>query len=277
MTKLLAVGFALPLLGCVVGPESSDDTAPGGTGSIDSAVHISGDTNAGLTYQVDKRTVVDAGATLTIPAGATVSFAPNTSIEVRGTVKVVGEKASPVHLSPASPGEHHYGFTVPAGGTLVMSYAVQVGGGITANGGTVTVTDSQMSQASGDFLVVGAGTVDVSYSAIGVEPGGTDTTHCDMHFGGTGLTVKVTHSNISTSSFGLMLYGGTNVDLTYNNWFSNSTQVDTAPGVSGDVSHGWFDKSIPKAGPGAMLTANNLSGTRLPSAATDPAGGAGVR
>ncbi|HEU4726242.1 MAG TPA: hypothetical protein VFT22_00065 [Kofleriaceae bacterium] len=276
MDKLLAL-LTLPLLGCVVGPEStSGDT--GGPGSEETALHISGDTNAGMAYQVDKLTVVDAGATLTIPAGATISFAANTSIDVRGTVKVEGTKSSPVHVSPVHPGEHHYGFTVSTGGALVMSYGIQVGGGITDNGGTVTVTDSQMSQASGDFLVVGAGTVDVSYSAIGLEPGaGTDTTHCDLHFGGTGLTVKVTHSNISTSSFGLMLYGGTGIDLTYDNWFSNTTHIDTAPGVSGDVSHGWFEKTIPKAGPGATLTANNLATERLPSATVDPVNGAGPR
>jgi hypothetical protein len=290
MNKLLTLGLSLPLLACVVGGDATtgDDGSGGsgsngsngsnGSGTPDTALHISSDMTLTPTYDVAKQTVVDAGATVTIPAGATVTFAPNTSIEVRGTVVVQGSKASPVHLSPATAGGHHYGFTVSAGGTLTMSYGIQTGGGITANGGTVTVTDTLMSQASGDFLVVGAGKVDVSFSAIGLEPGaGTDTTHCDLHFGGTGTTISITHSNISTSSYGLMLYGGTGVVLTNNNWFSNSIQVDTSPGVSGDLSGSWFDKTAPKAGPGATLTYNNPSATRLPAATVDPLLGAGPR
>jgi hypothetical protein len=230
------------------------------------------------TYDVTKATVVDAGATLTIPAGATVRFASGTSIKVLGSVVVQGTKASPVHLSPATAGDHHEGFAVDAGGSLTMTYGVQTGGGITASGGTVTVSDSLMSQALGDFLVVDAGKVDVSYSAIGLEPGaGTDTTHCDMHFGGAGTTISVTHSNLSTSSYGLMLYGGTGVVLTNNNWFNNSIQVDTQPGVTADLTGSWFDKGTPANTAGATLTYPTPVGNRLPAATTDPLKGTGPR
>jgi hypothetical protein len=194
-------------------------------------------------------------------------------------VDVQGKKGSPVHLSPATVGDHHYGFIVPANGELKMAYGVQVGGGISVNGGKITVSDTLMSQASGDFLVVGSGTVDVSYSAIGLEPGaGTDTTHCDMHFGATnGSLISVTHSNISTSSYGIMLYGGPGVNLTYNNWFSNEIDVDTSPGAQADLSYGWFAKATPAAGSGATLIYTNPSATRLPAATTDPVKGTGPR
>jgi hypothetical protein len=152
-----------------------------------------------------------------------------------------------------------------------MNYAVQTGGGIRVDGGKLVATNTRMSQAEGDFLVVGDGNVDVSYSAIGLEPGGgTDTTHCDMHFGGSGATIKVTHSNISTSSYGLMLYGGNNVDLTNNNWFNNPIQIDTTAGVSADISGGWFDKGAPSAGGGATLTYNTPATNRLPATMTGP-------
>ena len=286
MNKLLALGLSLPLLACVVGSDSTgnDGTGPGtGPGSnpggtVDTALHISSDMTLSATYDVAKQTVVDAGVTVTIPPGATVKFAPSTAIEVRGTVIVQGTKASPVHLSPATAGGHHEGFTVSPGGKLTMTYGIQVGGGISVNGGEATVSDSLMSQASGDFLVVGAGKVTVSFSAIGLEPGtGTDTTHCNMHFGGTGTTISVTHSNISGSPFGLMLYGGTNVDLTSNNWISNGVQVELQPGVAGDVSLGFFDKATPGPISGATLTKNNLAQARLPAATTDPINGTGPR
>jgi hypothetical protein len=280
MNKLLAVGLSLPLLACVVGSDGTtgDDTTVPGSGPGPTALHISSDMTLPAMYDVAKPTIVDVGKTVTIPAGAAVKFEPGASIEVRGTVLVQGTKPSPVLLSPATAGGHHGGFTVPAGGTLTMSYGVQVGGGIEVSGGTLTVSDSLMSQSLGDFLVVGAGKVTVSYSAIGIEPGaGTDTIHCNMHFGGAGTTISVTHSNIFGSPYGLMLYGGTNVDLTSNNWIGNGIQVDTQPGVTGDVSLGFFDKTTPAPIAGSTLTRNNLATTRLPAATTDPIGGTGPR
>jgi hypothetical protein len=283
MNKLLALGLSWPLLACVVGSDGTSGdgtpTGPGtGTGPGNTALHISSDMTLPATYDVARPTIVDAGATVTIPAGAVVKFEPGASIEVRGTVRVQGTKASPVLLSPATAGGHHGGFALPAGGTLTMSYGVQVGGGIEVNGGTLTASDSSMSQSLGDFLVVAAGKVTVSYSAIGVEPGTvTDTIHCNMHFGGTGTTISVTHSNIFGSPYGLMLYGGTNVDLTSNNWIGNGIQVDTVPGVTGDVSLGFFDKNAPAPAAGSTLTRNNLATTRLPPATSDPMGGTGPR
>lgn len=264
MTKLLALALSLPLFACEVGEGTGGSTGAGGGVMGD---HLTSNTTWTGAMSISSTTVVDPGVTLTIAAGTAVAFAPSGLIDVRGVVDVQGTKAAPVQLSPSAPGGHHGGFWVAAGGELKMSYGVQVGGGILVDGGKITVADTRMSQTQGDFLVVGAGTVDVSYSAIGLEPGaGTDTTHCDLHFGGSGTTIRVTHSNISTSSYGLMLYGGNGVDLTYNNWFANPIQIDTSPGVSGDISFGWFDKGAPSAGAGATLTYTSPAAARLTDA-----------
>jgi hypothetical protein len=279
MNKLLALGLSLPLMACVVGSgtDTSEPTpGPGGSGSnpgtgTGSANHITSNTTWSDTFNVTSPITVDLGATLTIAAGTTVKFGPNGALVVNGIVDVQGTKAQVVNLVPATAGGHFGSTAVEMGGELKVNYAVQTGGGIRVDGGKVTMTNTQMSQAEGDFLVVGDGTVNVSYSALGLEPGaGTDTTHCDMHFGGSGATITVNHSNVSTSSYGLMLYGGNNVDLTYNNWFSNTIQIDTTAGVSGDISYGWFDKGAPTAGGGATLTATNLAASRLPASMAGP-------
>jgi hypothetical protein len=280
MNKLLALGLSLPLAACVIG-SGADTPEPGpgggsngsnnGSGSGAAANHIKTDTTWSGSVDVASSTTVDAGAKLTIAAGTTVKFGPSGALVVNGSVDVQGNKAQVVNLIPATAGAHFGTTAVEAGGNLTMNYAVQTGGGIRVDGGTLKLTNTRMAQAEGDFLVVGDGNVDVQYSAIGLEAGaGADSTHCDMHFGGGGATIKVTHSNISTSSYGLMLYGGNNVDLTFNNWFNNPIQIDTTAGVSANISNGWFDKGAPKAGGGATLTADNLSATRLPATMAGP-------
>jgi hypothetical protein len=273
MHKVFAIALSVPLVACFVGndgePAGGDDTGDEHdveNPPADSYTHLTASTTWSGIVDVTANTMVDAGVTLTIAPGTVVRFAAGKSIAVNGIVDVQGTKASVVELAPATAGQFHYGFTVGMGGQLTMTYGVQTGGGIRNDGGKVTVTDTRMSRSQGDFLVASAGTIDVSYSSIGLEPGDLDTTHCDAHFSGAGTTVKITHSNISTSAYGLMLYGGTGVDLTYNNWFSNQIQIDTTPGVSADVSYGWFDKGAPVAGPGASLTYSNPAATRLADA-----------
>jgi hypothetical protein len=85
-----------------------------------------------------------------------------------------------------------------------------------------------------------------------------------MHFGGSGNVIKFTHSNVSSSSYGIMFYGGMSADFKYNNWFSNTVDVDvtnTSP-VTGDFSMGWFEKGAPT---GSGVTANTLAAQRLPA------------
>ena len=281
MNKLLALGLSLPLVACVIG-SGTDTTGGTGSGSNNGSDlgpgpgpggdHISADTTWTGAMSVANTLTVDAGIKLTIAPGTTVKFGPSGAIVVNGTLDMPGTKAQPVNLVEATIGAHFIGTAISAGGAITMNYVVQNGGGITVNpGGKLTAINSQMSHAGHDFLVITDGTVDVSYSSIGMDPdGGTDTTHCDMHFGGSGSSIKVTHSNISTSVYGLMLYGGNNLDLTLNNWSNNSyTQIDTQPGVSADVSGGFFDKA-PVAGAGATLTYNNPAPNRLPVAMAGP-------
>jgi hypothetical protein len=265
MNKLLTLAVSAPLMACLARTDAPSGGGTGGGQGNSAGDHITTDTTWTGTVDVARPMTVDPGVTLTIASGTTVRLAASTGIHVAGVVDVQGTKAAPVHLSPANAGGHHYGFVVPTNGELRMAYGVQVGGGISVEGGTITVTDTLMSRSLGDFLVADAGTVDVSYSAIGLEPGaGMDTSHCDLHFGGTsGSTFKVTHSNISTSLYGVMLYGGPGVDLTYNNWFSNDLDVDTLPGAGADVSYGWFEKGAPVAGGGATLIYDNRAAQRL--------------
>lgn len=288
MNKLLALGLSLPLMACVIGsgtdtgePGTGDDdgsgggsgsgSGSGGGGGNGTPDRISADATWTGAKDVNKAVTVDPGVTLTIAAGTTIKFGTAGSIAVKGTVDIQGEKASPVTLAPAAAGGFYPGFTVPTGGQLKMNWVVQTGAEIYVSGGTFTAVDSTMSNASHDLLVVDAGTVDMTYSWIGRDPakGVADSTHCDMHFGGAGTSIKINNSNISTSSYGLMLYGG-NADLQNNNWFSNTPyQIDTTAGVSGNIAGSWFDNGRPPAGAGATLTGTEsptrvaLAGPRL--------------
>jgi hypothetical protein len=280
MHKLLTLALSLPLVACVVGSEApTGDDVPGGGGGGGTGggggggggagpTHLTASTTWSGTMDVAKQTIVDPGVTLTIAAGTTVHLAAAAGITVQGIVDVQGTKTSLVHLSPTTAGAHHGGFSVPSGGELKMTYAVQVGGGIEVSGnGKATVSDTAMSQAGGDFLVVGGGTVNVSYSSIGLAAG-TDSTHCNMHFDGTGTKISVTHSNISGVPYGLMLYGGTGVDLTYNNWSGNQSDIATQPGppVSADLSFGWFATTAPASGGVVTYTYDSPAAAKLTDA-----------
>ena len=110
------------------------------------------------------------------------------------------------------------------------------------------------------------GNLTVHNSSVGLALGQTgDTTHCDQHFGGVGNVISVTHTNLSTSSYGIMFYGGTGADFTYDNWVSNSTNVDAQPGVSGDFSYSYFQRGAPVGVGGATITAGNLAVAMLPA------------
>jgi hypothetical protein len=111
------------------------------------------------------------------------------------------------------------------------------------------------------------GSLDMSYSQVGLDENATgDTTHCDMHFGGMGNTIKVTRSNIGTTPYGLMFYAGTNAIFTNNNWYGNQIDVDVTQGsgVSGDFTGSWFDGAPPAPKAGTQLIGlDALSNTKL--------------
>jgi hypothetical protein len=275
MRNLLAIALCLPLVACVVGDgtEVGDDQGGGGGGGGDgsgdgtgggSGSGISGKISADTTWTgavaIGGNVQIDPGVTVTIEAGSTVAVKAGAVITINGILDAKGTSAGKITIS----GEGTQGFGgIAVNGQLKYSYVTQTAGGITTfTGGTATIIDSHFSRTSGDFLMMNGGTVDMQYSAIGLEPGQTDTTHCNMHFGGAGNVIKVTHSNVSTAPYGIMFYGGMAADFTYNNWFGNGIDVDVqaASPVSGTFSNGWFEKGAPVGG---GITAQNLAGARL--------------
>jgi hypothetical protein len=232
--------------------------------------HVNADTTWSETIHVTASTVIDPGVTVTVMPGTVIAIAATANIAVQGTLDVEGTSAGNVQLAPAAGAPHWLGINVPSGGVLNAHYFVESGGSVDTSGtAKVTLIDSQLSKASHDLLVMSGGDVDVEYSSIGLELGQGDTTHCDMH---TGLahSIKVVHTNLSTASYGIMFYGGSNADFTYDNWFGNSVDVDVTPGsgVSGDFSFSWFAKGTGPSGTG--ITAMHLSNTRLTDAGPRP-------
>jgi hypothetical protein len=236
--------------------------------------HITASTTWSGTVYVTGQTVIDAGVTVTVMPGTVISVVSTAAIPVLGTFDLEGTSAAPIKIMPSNGAPHYLGISVQMTGQLITHYANVIGAGVTTSGtATATLIDSRFSNASHDLIVMSGGTVDIEYSALGVEPPTTDTTHCDMHFGGgasSGNKIKVTHSNVSTSSYGLMFYSGNTADFTYNNWFQNGADVATnvANPVSGDFSFGWFAKN--KAPTGTGITAQNLATARLTDAGPRP-------
>lgn len=271
--KALALMLSVPLVGCVVGPSGTvqtggDDDGNTNTGSgsnagsNDTTRHISTDTTWSDAQTIDTATVVDAGVTLTVTAGTNITFAAKGKLDVAGTLTVMGALNNTVMIVPAT------GVTnwdpIVVDGTLNLTYVEMSGGGIQLNPtGTAKIVDSSFSHASGDLIVMNGGTIDMSYSMVGVEPGNTDTTHCDLHFAGTAPVIKVTHSTMSTSSYGVMFYAGMAADFTYNNWIQNTNNVDPTIGqVTGDFSNSFFGTGTAPVGAG--LTAATPATARLP-------------
>jgi hypothetical protein len=236
--------------------------APGGPGGVGGGngehpgdgtgpeTAVSGRIAANATWtgvvRVTGELAIDAGATLVVAAGTTVDIAAGAGITVRGALDIRGARASNVAFRWANPGDYWSGIAVPDGGSLTASYLIQVGGGTSISGtGKVTLRDTRMSHAGGDFLVMSGGTLDMAYSAIGLELDQHDSTHCDMHVSGP-VAITATHSNFTTSSYGLMFYGGSNADFQFTNWFGNAIDIDRAgAAVTGNFSGSYFARGAP--------------------------------
>ncbi|HTR50954.1 MAG TPA: hypothetical protein VMJ10_09640 [Kofleriaceae bacterium] len=261
------LAIVLVLIGC------GTDSMPGGGGGGGgggSATMVSGTISTATTWsgtiEVTGAVTIAAGVTVTVDAGAMIET--GSAITIDGTLDIEGTSGSTVSVGPAGTTAHWPGFTVASGGTLTAHYMDEVGGAVNmADGSTVTIYDSHLSQASHDLVVVEGGTLDIEYSSIGVESGQTDTTHCDTHFDGA-TAITITHTNISSSAYGSMFYAGSSVDWTYDNWFDNATDVATSPGVTGTFSYGWFQKGDAPSGSG--IVAQNMSSTRVTDAGPRP-------
>lgn len=258
-------GTVDPGTGTDPGTGSNPGDPGDGTGPItEVSGHITANTTWMNTIHVIGAVTVDRGVTLTVAPGTTVDVTTSMGygITVLGTIDIQGSKANKVVFRSATVGEYWSDISVPRGSVMTATYLVQTGGGLNL-AGKATITDSQMSHVGGDLLTMSGGTLDMSYSSIGLETG-HDTTHCNLHVSGN-ITIKVTHSNISTAAYGIMFYGGVGADFTYNNWFGNTYDVDTkaAYPVVGDFSYGYFAKGAP-TNPG--ITAANLATSRIADA-----------
>ena len=274
MRTIVAVAIALPLFACTVGdetvgpaddgdehmddmPEPEPDNLGGVTGTIMS------DTTWSATTRLKGTTTIPAGVTVTVAAGTTLNFANSANIVVEGTLRVEGTSAAKV-IMQSEPGASYWG-PLSVSGALDIKYGDFTGGAISTQGAaaSLVITDTKMYRAGGDYIIMNGGSINMTYSQIGAGAGETDSTHCNLHIN-SASSITVTNSNINNAPYGLMFYGGINANFTRNNWYgANTKDVDTATGVSGDFSNGWFEKGAPQAGPGATLTANNLSPARL--------------
>jgi hypothetical protein len=274
MRKALLVALCLPLVACVVGSEGNggpggDDGGGSGSnpGSGSNDTGISGSIAADQTWTGATRlkgaVTIEAGATVTVDAGAALTFANGAGITIKGALKINGTKAAKVTMEPEAPATAFGDLRVS--GTLEMTYAVNKGGAFSSEpGSTTTITDTHLSNASGDFMKPGGGTITVSYSQIGIDKPAVDSTHCNIHTSGD-LQLSITNSNITGVPYGIMLYAGKAI-LTNNNWYDNGVDVDTSgatAGVTGDVSGSWFDGTPPVATNGAVITKNNIAATKL--------------
>jgi hypothetical protein len=256
--------ITLLLVGCQKAANGDDTVvdapAPGDAPEqvTDVTTNVTTDTTWSGLVKVHNSITVSAGVTLTVAPSTRIQLASAADITVAGTVTIGGTKTGPVVIEDLTPGVY-WGVFASTSGTINMTYVQQIGGGF-GIGGTahLTVRDSTFSHVTHDLLVVSGGTIDMQYSGIGVAEGHTDSTHCDMHFEGGTPMITVSHSNISTAVYGMMFYAGPNANFTYNNWFSNTTDIERFPPATGDVSHGYFKAGNPNI---SGVTANTMSGT----------------
>ena len=249
------------------GPGSNPGDPGDGTGPVTEASgHITANTTWMSTVHVIGTVIIDPGVTLTVAPGTTVDVTTSKGfgITVSGVLDIQGTKASNAVFRSATVGEYWSDITVPRGGVMKATYLVQTGGGLDISStGKATLVDTHLSHVGGDLLMMSGGTLDMTYSAIGLETG-RDTTHCNMHVAGPAI-IKASHSNISTASFGIMFYGGVNADFTYDNWFGNAADVATQPTlpVTGDFSYSYFARGNPT---NVGVTATNMATARVADA-----------
>jgi hypothetical protein len=215
-------------------------------------------------------TTIPAGVIVTVAAGSTLDFVNGANFVVQGTLKIEGTSAGKVIARAEAGSTGWNGFQVT--GTLDVKYGDFIGGRIFTSGAaaSLVITDTKMYQAAGDYIIMDGGTINMTYSQLGAAPGETDSTHCNLHINAA-TSITITNSNINNAPYGVMFYGGVNANFQTNNWYgANTKDVDTQSGVSGNFSNGWFEKGAPVAGPGATITATNLSATKLTNVGVRP-------
>ena len=237
--------LAAVMAGCSSSP--APQTGPI-TGVIDHDTTWSGD------LELHGFVTIPEGVTVTVAPGTTIDVATGAAIDVAGTLDIAGDKDAVVTLATAS----DFWLGVQVQGTYIMHYGVQRGGGIatTADTASITITDSVLSDAIGDYLVMGGGSIDVEYTNLGLETG--DHSHCNIHVNA-GDHITFTHSTNGGSSFGLMFYAGTG-DFSDDNWIGNFTDIEPEATGTGTFNGGYFPAGTPAGIQGSTFA--DLSATR---------------
>ncbi len=112
-----------------------------------------------------------------------------------------------------------------------------------SSGGDLNVSDCDFSQSDHDLVTASGGHLTVQYTNIG---GTIDTyEHCNMHIGSADSLV-VTHSNIVTGAYGIMIGDVAGPSLTYNNWEGNERDVSpVGEPTSADFTHNYWGGGDP--------------------------------
>jgi hypothetical protein len=247
------------LIGCSDTTTSTID-APG---VLNVAGHVTGSATWQGDIAITAATTIDQGVTVSVMPGATIAVGQGLGITVLGTLDLEGSSGSMITIAGDVPWA---GVTVGGGsGAYTTHYTQQSNGGVhvVSSGATATVMDSELSHGNGDLVTVEGGTLDVEYSSLGLAAGMTDTTYDDIRVDAAKMIVVI-HTNVSTATIGVGLYAGSS-DFTYDNWFSNQTDLDKTPGtgVSCDVSFGWFENGAPS---GSGITAANMATSQVTDA-----------
>lgn len=261
--------LAVILLSTLAACDLGDDPKTGDEHPDDDPVEVTGTISSDTTWsgamRLTGRTVIEGGVTVTVEPGTTLELAHKAALEVHGGLLINGTKDAKIVASLEAGGQYWgpidvYGFTR-------IQYADFTGGQLTTNGATASleIADARFSQANGDYVIMNGGNLNMQYAQLGPSDGETDTTHCQLHIN-TATSINVLRSNISGAPYGIMLYGGIDSSFQLNNWFANDTDVDTIDGAVGNFSGSWFEKGAPSAGPGAVLTLENLASERIQQA-----------
>jgi len=110
--------------------------------------------------RVNGDVTVAVGETLTVCAGATVAFADDAGLTVRGTLRVEGDARQPVFFYAGGSGMWP---GVSASGTVVATYLDVSGAGVaieTMSGADVTVTRAWLHDSAYGLRIAGGGTFD---------------------------------------------------------------------------------------------------------------------
>ena len=283
MMKAFALLLSLPLVACTVGSGAMNPGGGGGTMGDDDGSGsgnpmptsgISGHITANATWMgaeaITDAVTIDPGVTVTVMPGTSISVDTSATITISGTLDIEGTTGTGNGVTIAATGAAFFGgISIPAGGMLTMKYTTLTGAEVTTSGtGITTISDSHLSNSPGDLLIMNGGNVTVMYSQLGVEAPAIDSTHCNMHFAGAGNVIKVSHTSVtntpatnpSAPTYGIMFYSGQGADFTYDNWVSNSNNIEPDPGVNGDFSFGYFTGTVASV---TGLTMNSLAVARL--------------